>query len=40
VYVVNGDLNGSSGVIDARNFLVGLTVQDEDVECIVSEGSQ
>ena len=40
VYVVNGDLTGSSGVLDARNFLVGLTLQDEDIECVVSEGSQ
>ena len=40
VYVVNGDLTGSSGVLDARNFLVGLTLQDEDIECGVSEGSQ
>ena len=40
VYVVNGDLTGSSGVLDARNFLVGLTLQYEDIECVVSEGSQ
>ena len=40
IYVVTGDLTGSSGVLDARNFLVGLTVQDEDIECVVSEGSQ
>ena len=40
VYVVNGDLTGSSGVLDARNVLVGLTLQDEDIECVVSEGSQ
>lgn len=40
VYVVNGDLTGSSAVLDARNFLVGLTLQDEDIECVVSEGSQ
>ena len=40
VYVVNGDLTGSSRVLDARNFLVGLTLQDEDIECVVSEGSQ
>ena len=40
IYVVTGDLTGSSGVLDARNFLVGLIVQDEDIECVVSEGSQ
>ena len=39
VYIVCADLS-KSGVLDARNLLVGLAIQDEDIETIISESSE